>query len=49
MEKGSFVEVGGAYSGSWQMSNCEVMDMVMLLYVGILSVGKDAGLLKPHV
>lgn len=34
--------VGGAYSGIVRMSNCEMREMVMLRYVGILVIGVDA-------
>lgn len=37
--------VGGAYSGIVRISNCEMREMVMLRYVGILAVRVDVYLL----
>lgn len=31
--------VGGAYSGMVRISNCEIREMVILRYVGILVIG----------
>lgn len=31
--------VGGAYSGMVRMSNCEMSEIVMLRYVGIVMIG----------
>lgn len=39
LEKGSVGVVGGANSGIVRMSNCEMREIVMLRYVGILVVG----------
>ena len=39
LEKGSVGVVGGANSGIFRISNCEMREMVMLRYVGILVVG----------
>lgn len=39
LENGSAGVAGGAYSGIVRMSNCEMREIVMLRYVGILVVG----------
>ena len=39
LEKGSVGVVGGANSGIVRISNCEMREIVMLRYVGILVVG----------
>lgn len=38
LEKGSLGVAGGAYSGIVRISNCEMREIVMLRYVGILVV-----------
>ena len=39
LEKGSVGVVGGANSGIVRISNCEIREMVMLRYVGMLGMG----------
>ena len=39
LEKGSLGVGGGAYSGMVRISNCEIREIVMLRYVGILMLG----------